>query len=191
MARIIPRNSGPEIVSVAERWFLDAVIQNLDDEFVVFHSVPWVHVGSQRLRQGECDFLILHPRLGIIAIETKPGDVRYDAMTGDWIRSDGKRLKSDPYIQAQRSVHSISELFSQTIKGWREQQFPFGYAVYFCGADQIKGQLPAHALPVFTLLQGDMPHLSQRLASIVRQFGEVPVHPQAGLIRAAISFLRP
>ena len=191
MARIIPRNSGPAIVSVAERWFLDAAIQHLDDDFVVFHSVPWVHVESARLRQGECDFLILHPRLGIFSIEAKPGDVRYDAYSGNWILSDGKLLKHDPYLQAQRSAHAVNELFLQKVKGWREQRLPFGYAVYFCGADQIKGQLPTHASPGFTLLQSDLQHLEQRLGGISRQFGLPPAQSNHELIRSAISVLRP
>ncbi len=191
MARIIPQNTGADIVSVAERWFLEAAIQFLDDEFVVFHSVPWVHVASQQLRQGECDFLILHPYLGFFSIETKPGDIRYDAGSGLWSRADGQHLKSDPYLQAQKSAHSISQLFSQKIKGWKEQQLPFGYAVYFCGADHVLGHLPTHALPALTLLQGDIPHLQQRLASIARHFGKVAAIRQSALIREAIAVLRP
>jgi hypothetical protein len=191
MARIIPRNTGAAIVSIAERWFLDAAIQHLDDEYVVFHSVPWVHVDSPRLRQGECDFLILHPRLGVMSIEAKPGDVRYDSRSGNWLTSDGSHLKHDPYIQAQRSAHSINELFLQKIRGWREHRFPFGYAVYFCGADHIKGQLPTHASPGFTLLQGDLSHLDQKLGAISRRFGTPPAQSNHELIRSAISFLRP
>jgi Nuclease-related domain/UvrD-like helicase C-terminal domain len=116
MARIIPQNTGADIVSVAERWFLDAAIQFLDDEFIAFHSVPWVHVASQQLRQGEWDFLILHPYLGFFSIETKPGDIRYEAGSGLWSRADGQHLKSDPYLQAQKSAHAVSQFFTQKIK---------------------------------------------------------------------------
>lgn len=191
MAHIIPSNAGPAIISVAERCFLDAAIRYLDDDFWVFHSVPWLQVESRQVRQGECDFLILHPRLGLISIEAKPGDITYDSKSGVWYRSDGELLKNDPFLQAQRSAHALKQLLQSRAKGWTQHQLPHSFAVYFCGADHVKGHFPAHALPSIMLLQGDLPRLKERLAGVAKQFGSTSAQPLVKLVQEAIAVLRP
>jgi hypothetical protein len=191
MARIIPRGAGADTVSVAERMFLSAAIDHLDDNFWVFHSVPWVRVSSRHLRQGECDFLILHPVLGIISIEVKPGDVCYDGSSDAWLRSDGSSLGKDPFLQAQRSAHAVNDLLSQNVRGWADCGFAYSYAVYFSEADRIHGRFPPHALPLLTLLQADLSHLQDRLENIATHFGKKQQRPQHELIRRAIDQLRP
>ncbi len=191
MARIIPRGAGADTVSVAERIFLTAAIDQLDDNFWVFHSVPWVRVSSRQLRQGECDFLILHPVLGVISIEVKPGDVCYDGSCDAWRRSDGSSLGKDPFLQAQRSAHAVNDLLAQNVRGWAECNFAYSYAVYFSEADRIQGRFPPHALPLLTLLQADLSHLQDRLENIATHFGKRQQRPQHDLIRRAIDQLRP
>ena len=56
-------------VRQAEITVFDTLGIALEDDFVVFYSRPWL--GEDRFgneRDGECDFLIAHPRLGILAI---------------------------------------------------------------------------------------------------------------------------
>lgn len=191
MARIIPRGAAADTISVAERMFLTAVIENLDDNFYVFHSIPWINVQSRQLKQGECDFLILHPSFGMLSIEVKPGDVFCDGQAGVWRRSDGSDLGKDPYLQAQSSAHTLNSLLRQHVRGWTEAKMAFGYAVHFSEADRIQGRFPPHASMLITLLHSDLSHLQDRLENIARHFGPPQTKPQHDLIRRAIERLRP
>ena len=191
MAQMIPRFFSADTVSVAERRFFTALSEQLDESYSVIHSVPWLSVSSRHLQQGECDFLILHPTFGMLSIEVKPGDVFCDGPSGSWRRSDGTNLGKDPYLQAQRSAHTLNSMLREKVPGWADAKMACGYAVHFNEADHIQGRLPLHALPLITLLHGDLQHLQERLESIAEHFGPPQSKPQIDLIRRALDRLRP
>ena len=58
--------------SSAELQLLEAFHSQLPDDFLVMHSVAWISKprGSGP-RDGESDFLIVHPRLGLLVVEVK------------------------------------------------------------------------------------------------------------------------
>lgn len=191
MAHLIPPVFAADTVSVAERLFFQVLSEQLNDDFWVIHSVPWLDCASRHIRQGECDFLVLHPRIGILSIEVKPGDVFYDGPSGAWRRSDGSSLGKDPYKQAQDSAHTLNSLLCKNVPGWSAARMTYGFAVHFSGADRVLGRLPPHADPQITLLQGDLRQLSDRLQNIACRFGPPQQTPQTDLIRRAIIRLRP
>ena len=119
------------------------------------------------LQQGECDFLILHPVFAMLSIETKPGDVHYDGITGRWHRSDCSSLGKVPYLQAQQSSFALHSILRQRVRGWSDSQFAHGHAVVFSEADYIQGRLPSHALPLITLSHGDIKSLPTKLQDIL------------------------
>lgn len=190
MARMIPSGCPPETVSVAERRFFSALQEQLSDEFTVIHSVPWLNVTARHLQQGECDFLILHPSFGMLSIETKPGDVHYDGLSGMWHRSDGSSLGKDPYLQAQRSAAALHSLLCQRVRGWSDAHMAHGHAVVFSEADRIHGRLPTHALPLITLLHGDTKCIQDKITNILAHFGEPQAKAKKELIDAAVNALR-
>jgi hypothetical protein len=49
MARLIPGNTGADMVRVVERRFLTVALEYLDDEFVIFHSIPWAKIHSRQI----------------------------------------------------------------------------------------------------------------------------------------------
>lgn len=114
-ARMWPR-AVPEWVRsnpfrAAECSVYDALAQQLDSNFVVFYSRPWLGLRPDGEEiDGECDFLVAHPDLGILAIEVKGGEVRYDASKDEWWSRDGEgfhhRIKN-PVGQAVRAKHEI------------------------------------------------------------------------------------
>ncbi len=191
MAHMIPSLFPPDTVSVAERRFFTALNEQLDDDFTVIHSVPWLNVKDRHLQQGECDFLILHPVFGMLSIETKPGDVHYDGLSGHWRRRDGASLGKDPYHQAQRSSGTLQTLLCQRVRDWKESQFAHGHAVVFSGADQIQGRLPSHALPLITLLHSDIGRLQQKFQDILAHYGPPQQKARKDLIDGAVKMLRP
>jgi len=190
MAHMIPSLFPPDTVSVAERRFFTALCEQLDDDFTVIHSIPWLNVKDRHLQQGECDFLILHPVFGMLSIETKPGDVHYDGLSGQWRRSNGSSLGKDPYLQAQHSSATLQSLLCQRVRGWKESKFAHGHAVVFSEADQIQGRLPLHALPLITLLHADVERLQGKVQEILAHYGAPQQKTRKDLIESAVKTLR-
>lgn len=89
----------------------------LDDSFVVFYSSPWIGV-NQRGQEidGECDFVIAHPVLGLLALEVKGGQIDYDPKTKQWTSKDRygqEHSIKDPVSQALKSKHKLVEKLKQ------------------------------------------------------------------------------
>ena len=83
----------------------------LSDDFVVIHSVPWLSGAAQAIDGravpiGEIDFLILHPDLGILALEVKGGEIMYNRTHFVYLLS-GEKL--DPLRQVQRGVFGLAD----------------------------------------------------------------------------------
>ena len=69
----------------------------LDDSFHVFYSGPWLatdQFGNEV--DGECDFLVAHRELGVLAIEVKGGGISYDPTTSKWQSRDRRRASRPP-----------------------------------------------------------------------------------------------
>lgn len=97
--------------SDGEQIVYDALRQGLSDQYVVFHSFVWLGNEKQRRSEGEADFVILHPTMGILAIEVKAGGIAY--REGNWVqinRHTGEEKIIDPLGQAAESQHHIVNL---------------------------------------------------------------------------------
>ena len=85
----------------------------LDDSFVVYHSSPWIGVNQQGQEiDGECDFVVAHPDLGLLALEVKGGQINYDPKTKQWTSKDRYGCEhsiKDPVNQASTSKHKLVE----------------------------------------------------------------------------------
>jgi len=56
--------------SLAEARFYDACRDQLSNDFHVFHSVAWIsRPENGETKDGEADFLICHPELGLLVVE--------------------------------------------------------------------------------------------------------------------------
>lgn len=171
MARMIPPKCPPETVSTAERQLFSAFRDGLGRDFTVIHSEPWVDTSSRRLREGECDFVVLHPARGLLAIEAKAGGISYEGPGKTWRRSDGKKIK-DPFLQAQSSVHVLNRRLSEKVPEWKKANPPFGHAVAFPDADKVTGALPPHVVPDLLIFRSDLNKLDARIATIMERFGQ-------------------
>ena len=89
----------------------DALRQQLTGAFCVFYSRPWFGIAKDGAEiDGEADFVIAHPDLGLLVLEVKGGGVEYDAKLGHWHSTDRygfrHRIK-DPVAQARRSKYEL------------------------------------------------------------------------------------
>ena len=80
VARMVPFPMLPTD-SAAERRLYEGFLAQLDDEYVVYHSVDWVLAGPNGPDEGEADFVVTHPELGLLALEVKGGRLHYDPAT--------------------------------------------------------------------------------------------------------------
>ena len=83
-------------------------LKQLNDDYTVFHSYRWLGEKRQQRSEGEGDFIVIHPRKGILSIEVKAGGISY--RDGQWIQTN-RRTQSekviDPLGQAAESQYRI------------------------------------------------------------------------------------
>jgi len=181
MARMIPKALPPETISSAEWRLFEALRAGLDRHWTVIHSLPWLDDTGRLLREGECDFVAMHPERGLLAIEAKSGGIRYDGPSRTWLRDGDGAVIRDPFRQAAGSAHYLNDLLGRRVPDWARLAPPFGHAVAFPEADHLPGNLPPHASPDILVLRPDLEHLQRRLESILVRYRE----PQACLLPEA------
>ena len=98
MARFFPTIDKNFHSSDGEKLVYESLKNGLSDQYVVFHSFTWLGNEKQRRSEGEADFVILYPALGILSVEVKSGGVAY--REGNWIqinRFSGTEKVIDPF----------------------------------------------------------------------------------------------
>lgn len=107
-----PKHLSAQTRSAAERKLFGLLEHNLDDKFTVFHSVAWLsrrHGG--KAYDGEADFLIAHPDLGILVLEVKGGRIEFDGTTRAWFTMDREnnrhKLSRDPLEQVKNARYNL------------------------------------------------------------------------------------
>lgn len=96
----------PDIHKECHEWSHEDVmfdeLNQLPEDYYVFHSFEIVTIKGGQVLESETDFVIFHPKKGLICLEAKAGQVKYE--NGYWQYGSGKRMKHDgPYIQAKRN----------------------------------------------------------------------------------------
>lgn len=155
MAKFFPKLDDAEFRSKGE-FVLFQELAALDDEFSIIHSLPWLRgrtkrVYSQELQEylrvslarrhlsGEIDFVILHPELGILCIETKSG--LYNPAGVRFIHEyDGYEI--DPLTQVMDNTFVLVDM----LQSW-QMKCPVGYAVHFPDFDLESSQIASAYVP--------------------------------------------
>lgn len=141
MAILYPRNLRSFVrrdpALKAEVQVYDKLAEILDDKFYVFHSVRWTNVDDQgRETDGECDFLVAHPRHGILIIEVKGGvQISCDREIDVWTSKDhnGKiHTIKNPVRQAISAKHQIKKLLDKS-RDWPKRNIQLTHGVIFPG----------------------------------------------------------
>lgn len=116
----------------AEVKLYDALRDQLDDSWDVFHSTTWTaRRGERGSWDGEIDFVVSHPEHGFLCIEAKGGDVKFEG--GKWLRREHGEYVSyqrDPFDQALDHTHALRRLIDE-MPGWRERPVLIGHALSF------------------------------------------------------------
>ncbi len=129
MARFYPNAQSASTPQSEKRVF--EALKKLGDDWVVVHGLQFVAPahGKRPPRNGEADFVLVHPRYGLIVLEVKGG--RYEVERGGWYTyPGGQRVPMDrsPFDQARGNRYDLAEHLCQQagIRGLR-----MGHAVAF------------------------------------------------------------
>ena len=165
MARMVPFPMLPT-GSTAERRLYEGFLEQLDEAFVVYHSVDWVIAGRNGPDEGEADFVIAHPELGVLVLEAKGGRLDFDPATRRWTQtghSGTHRLDEDPFHQAKGAMHSLVRILEGR-PGWDRWRPSYGYGLALPDGRYEKAAHPG--APVELVIDRDDLH---RLAEGVRR----------------------
>ena len=114
----------------------------LPDDYWVVHSYKTVGVIERNIfSEHETDFLVFNPKMGILVIEVKAGQVR--TVNGEWRYSNGDIMRhGGPYRQADAFKWRLSDRFEQMGLSELKRRCKLMHAVWFPSlrADQL-GQL--------------------------------------------------
>lgn len=174
MARLLPHLDPASITQPGERKVAEVLCAQLGPEVVVFHSYPWLrperHERSQKecLQEGEADFVIVHPRFGIMVVEVKGGHVFYDAQNMRWDRWGATHQMKDPFTQASKNMHALEALAQER---YFKAGLPFarGFCVVFPDCSW-SGTPPPGSVNNNLFSARDLSLLGGRIESLFRAF---------------------
>jgi len=173
MAKMIPKFGPAETESRSEPLIYNLLEAGLSDEFTVIHSLPWLCAAAKELDAsfiaptGEIDFLILHPTLGVLAIEVKGGHYRIEAAAFVLVN---RGVSVDALGQTRRNTHGLA----RWLAGKSHIRCLIGYALCFPDSHFRPDQLPpglvdpsGPTLQTITLTFDDMPRFAQRIREVM------------------------
>ncbi|MCB8745944.1 NERD domain-containing protein [Rhodoferax sp. U2-2l] len=136
MATLIPALGACSFDSTGERRLAGRLEQKLDDDYLLWHNVP---IGP---KQTHPDFVLLHPRRGLLILETKDWklDTIQHATRQQWtlLENDRPKVLINPLAQARHcaiQVVNALERDPQLVQTSGAHQgklaFPWGHGVVF------------------------------------------------------------
>ena len=125
----MPRLIGPVPSDKWEREVRSQLSKQLPDSWVVICSVSWaLKDGFGPVKDGEADFVILAPDLGLVVLEVKGSKSVYVDENGTWYRRDfsGReiKLKESPPEQANRNLHTLTKVVKDELFLGESDAFP-------------------------------------------------------------------
>ncbi len=95
--------------------------KELSDDWHVFYSRPWWGLNAQGgERDGEADFVLAHPDLGILFLEVKGGQITYDERKDQWASTDRHGIthnfRKSPVQQALACRYQFMRKFQKSSK---------------------------------------------------------------------------
>lgn len=188
MAKMIPATMTSGYRLEAEELVFDQLKTQLDDSFTVFHSFDVAAKNREnRIVDVEIDFVILSQNLGILVLEVKGGQIRYDGMSGQWTQN-GKPLGRDPFQQARDNKYAIKTFLETRIKS--PLSITLGHSVCFPDVYSEVENLPADAIPEIVLSGSMLPYIKEFIESVLIRFAQNGLadqrHTQFRDVRAAL-----
>ena len=175
MAVMRPVLDPGDIEHDSERLVYTALRDQLSDDYVVLHSYPWLRPDRDgTLREGEADFVVLHQEKGMLVLEVKGGELRYEF--GIWKRKKkmGFEPITDPFKQARKSMHYlVGRIEQQTTGEVQPTDFSYGHAVVF-PHDNYSGEVPPGSDARLLITRREMDSLATAIESAMASWPQRP-----------------
>lgn len=150
MAVMWPRTLPPDVTGNTLRSTECEVFRRLeavlDDSFVVFYSRPWLGLKPDGEEiDGECDFIVAHPELGMLTLEVKGGAVAYDPRADHWTSRDRWKVThniKNPVQQARSAKHELLKKLNDS-PHWRSRRILARHGVVLPHSSAPLGDLGA------------------------------------------------
>jgi hypothetical protein len=180
MASLIPAQPLSGIPNSAEKDVAKALVKTLDKDWLIYHSYPWMNFNKKgALRLGEIDFVLYHPKWGLLVLEVKGGKLRFDSATQTWFQSE-RPMEEAPLEQARRNMYKLIErIRNNTTLGRLDPQLPcpYGYAAIFPHC-RISGNPPPGSHKSVLLDSSSLPELGKHVLKALRDYdGRVVPRP--------------
>lgn len=115
MAKMFPNALPPWVLNdpfrSAEIEVYNRLRDEVSDDFVCYYSRPWLGLDAKGFeREGEADFVVAHPQLGLLVIEVKGGVVTREEGSEIWHSRNRLGFTNqikDPVQQAVTSKHQL------------------------------------------------------------------------------------
>ncbi|AMC93721.1 hypothetical protein AOC36_06910 [Erysipelothrix larvae] len=129
MAIMFP-NKPKEFSYSSREGMMFSELERLSDDYYVFHSFSILEVVNNTIHESETDFVIFHPKKGILCIEAKAGRVEYSK--GEWRYGSGRLMSHDgPFQQASKNKWKLLELMRNKKYDQIVNRCKFLHAVWF------------------------------------------------------------
>ena len=156
-----------------ERYVYDKLKVQLPDDWVVIANVEWSlrrgtadRGGRSYVREGETDFVVLAPRLGLLVLEVKGSKYFRIAEDGRWYRAGTatgpwEQLDESPTHQANRNMNDVVDVVNARA-GFDHFPGLYGYVAMY--PQGTLATMPSALYDATTMLQAShMPDLRARL----------------------------
>ena len=129
MAILIPEKPHQFDPASQEGLMFDA-LKLLSDDYYVFHSFRITSVNDNMFSESETDFVIFNRKLGVLCLEAKAGQVKYE--NGYWYYSSGEPMHNGgPFNQASSNKYKLIHYIERSSFSGMLTRCKFLHAVWF------------------------------------------------------------
>jgi hypothetical protein len=189
VAFMIPSCGPAPTESRAEPLIYHLLKDQLSSDFTIIHSLPWLSAaaheiaGNKKGITGEIDFLILHPVLGVLALEVKGGIHKVEGLAFVHVKSGTATRVIE---QTRANVHGLARWLGVD----PQLRLKIGYALAFPHSD-FQGHVISSALvdttvdPPETIVidMSDVPSIGRRILEIMAYWKDALSTPALGARR--------
>ncbi len=175
MAEILPSYSEQELSALRDHSPAEERVYRaaraLPPAWVVIHGLRSIDIEPGRgPRDGESDFVVLHPDYGMLCIEVKGGEVGFQG--GHWVRHVRRRARriKDPFEQALAQKHTLVQRVNRS-EGWRRLGLGRMLCRHAVLLPDVASANPVALPHVEAELVGGSPEVSRLVPWIERAFG--------------------
>jgi hypothetical protein len=171
---------GIPVKSPAEKILFEALKSQLSNEFTVLYSVAWIGIRQKGKKpsDGEIDFVIMHPKMGILLLEVKGGIVGRDE-NGSWfsVRKDKSQVDiKNPFEQVKDNKYAFMKKID-LLPNYQYTLPTIGQAVAFPDGTVDDANLGADIPWDIVIQHKDLGNLEERIRACLKFWGGENLNP--------------